>query len=284
MNWFLAAIVCLLASALPARAAVILNEISPRTDPEWVELYNDAPTPVDLASWKLVDKAGNTEYFATQSAIPATSYLVFTRAKGWLNDTSDESLFLYDAASSLLDSVSYPSVKEGLTVARIPSVSGAWFTDQSPSLGFANPTPTPSPPASPSPSPTISPSPVASPVIAATPTPSPSPVPSPSVVVAGVVATPPSSGRSISPGPSVLLAAALPGTVAGVSEPEISLAGYGRSPAPPATQSAQGRSTLTLNQSRLRLVLALGAGLVLLSLAGYLGYRAHQAHKQTIVE
>lgn len=107
------------------------------------------------------------------------------------------------------------------------------------------PTPTPSPSPSPSPSPTSTPTP--------TPTPRPSPIPSLS--------------PSIYP-----LASVSTGTVAGEST-EINLSGFGISPSP----SLQGQSSQapTLNKSRAKVAILVGSGLILVSLAGFLGYRKY---------
>ncbi len=115
----------------------------------------------------------------------------------------------------------------------------------------------------PSPSPTItaslapSPSPTPSPTITPTPTPKPSPSPLPS--------------------PSLL--DDTEATVAGIST-EIALSGYGNSPAP----SLQGLALQapSLNRSRLKTVLLIGSGLIILSIASFFGYRRYLRLKGSV--
>ncbi|MFH2085397.1 MAG: hypothetical protein ABII21_01250 [bacterium] len=110
------------------------------------------------------------------------------------------------------------------------------------------PSPTPTPTPSPNPSPSLSPS----------PTPIPTPTPKPSLKPS------PSPSPDLSPPPD--------GTVAGEST-QIDLSGFGISPSP----SLQGQSSqaLKLNQARAKTALLVGSGLIISSLAGFLGYRKY---------
>src|SRR4051794_40326159 len=72
----------LLASALfaaPSRADIIINEIfyhapNDLDDLQWIELYNRADMPVDLAGWSLGKTIGFT--FPANTTLPAHGYLV----------------------------------------------------------------------------------------------------------------------------------------------------------------------------------------------------------------
>lgn len=265
-------VLCLIYLLLPtpASAQIILNEISPRTSPEWVELYNLSEEPIDLTNWYLVDLAGKKESLSELGIHESHTYLVYSRNSGWLNDTSLEYLYLYNGDSpDPIDSISYDSIKAGLTLARIPTITGAWFIDQAPTLGFANPDPT-SPP-TPTSEPTIN---TPTPPSASTPTPTPTAVPSPSP-------TPiPTSASTPTPSPSLTspLSTVSVSTVAGATT-EINLSGFGPTASPSGGPDLQGDSlkALTLNKSRAKFVLMLGSGLVLLSLASFGGYLKYQA-------
>ncbi len=119
------------------------------------------------------------------------------------------------------------------------------------------PTPTPSP--SPSPSPSITP----------TPSLSPTPIPSPS----------PSSTIKPSPSPSPDFELSQEGTVAGIAT-EINLSGYGETPSPSPKIIETSNTELSLNQSRLKTVVMAGIGLIIISLAGYFGYRKNLIMKR----
>ena len=72
------------------RAAIIINEISPSTDPEWIELYNDSSTPVDLFGYTLWDNNSLlSDDLSLTGTISAQSYLVFSRKEGWLTNGGD---------------------------------------------------------------------------------------------------------------------------------------------------------------------------------------------------
>lgn len=124
--------------------------------------------------------------------------------------------------------------------------------------------PLPTPAAIPSPSPTPTP----------TPTPTPIPSPSPSLLP---------SPMPKSPSPIPLISAKV-GSVAG--ELNISLEGFGVSPSPLASTSSLsgdslptqvGQKALTLNQTRLKTVIILGIGLMLLLTSLLLGYRKYRS-------
>jgi hypothetical protein len=125
------------------------------------------------------------------------------------------------------------------------------------------PSPSPSPTVAPTPTP--SPSPTLSPTIVPTPTPKPSPTPLPS--------------------PSVLDDSEA--SVAGVST-EIDLSGYGSSPSPTLqgqTLTAQaGLQAPSLNHSRLKTVLLIGSGLIILSITSFFGYHRYLRLKGSDLE
>lgn len=238
-------------------AAVWINEISPSTNPEWIELFNDSNDVVDLSNWKIEDGNNNfSDDLTLSGSIAGNSYLVFSHNDGWLNNSGDL-VKLYNAASpsaAIVDQYSYGNVSADKVVARVPSGSENWSVS-TPSQGAANPTPTPSPSPSPSPSPTPQPSP------SPTPTPTPTPIAS--------------SKPSLKPSPSVLPSPEQLATVAGVTT-EIDLSAFGVSPSPESSLSGDSRKAPELNKSRAKTALLVGSGLLLLSLAGYLGYRKYQ--------
>jgi len=105
-----------------------------------------------------------------------------------------------------------------------------------------------------------------------TPPPTPTPTPSPSLAPSPTPTTKP----SLKPSPSQSPVLTLPpdGTVAGEST-EIDLSVFGVSPSP----SLQGVSLKapTINKSRVKTVLLIGSGLVLVALASFFGYRRYLA-------
>lgn len=110
-----------------------------------------------------------------------------------------------------------------------------------------------------------------------TPTPSPSPTPTPTPTSSPTPHPSPSPSPKLSPSP--LLSPSPEGEVAGVAD--IDLSGYGASPSPLPTLQGQslpaqaGSQGPILNHSRLKTILMIGSGLIILSIAGFFGYRKY---------
>lgn len=125
-----------LLAALPAAAGVVVNEImfNPSTalgddnNYEWVEIFNNGSSPVDISGWTLTDlDSGSGCIVPGGTSIPASGYLVFARdaasftshyggsvpmvawTGSWgsgLSNTADE-VVLLNASSTTIDSLSY---------------------------------------------------------------------------------------------------------------------------------------------------------------------------------
>lgn len=143
--------------------SVVLNEAlaKPEDNIEWVELYNPTNQLVDLSGWIIKD--GNTltsDDITLDGQIPQYGFRVFEHAKGWLNDTGDETVTLHDG-SNTIDSYQYNGATTGKTFGRQPD-GGSWVANLSPTKGSSNgaaSTFTPSPTLTISPSTTPSPTP-----------------------------------------------------------------------------------------------------------------------------
>ncbi len=166
------------------QAGLVINEISPSTNPEWVEIFNDSGSEVNLAGYLLEDGNNITiDDIILYGLIPAHGFLVFTHAEGWLNNDGDTLKFYNNATpSAILDQYSFGSLDSSKTFAKIPN-GGPWQTTSNITNGSSNPTPTPAP--TPTPTPTIFPTTTPSPTPSKSPTPTPvktkSPTPSPTL-------------------------------------------------------------------------------------------------------
>lgn len=138
---------------------VVLNEIFPRPgggvapkNREYIELYNNGNTPVDVLGWKVSDIAGSNEVFYTISTttgsgkanslsgstiIPANGYLLLTMNDSSTLNNSGDTVRLYDDNDVLQDIHAYPSVPEAKSVVRFPDGIGFWI-DPEPTPGEAN--------------------------------------------------------------------------------------------------------------------------------------------------
>ena len=95
---------------------VIINELLPNPsgsdDNEWVELYNNGTTTVDVAGWKIADAGGHSFTITDSAAIPVGGFFTAENMTGVsLNNSGDTIKLLQpdDTADSPLQQVSYGS-------------------------------------------------------------------------------------------------------------------------------------------------------------------------------
>lgn len=130
---------------------IVLNEILPKTkgsdgavmpDGEWVELYNNSESDVDLAGWSVEDVAGNSDTITTtnsdangnptdsgETIIPSHGYLVLYMSGSTFNNSSSEEVILKDPSGAKKDSHTFnaSSFPKGKTIARFPDGVGPWI-------------------------------------------------------------------------------------------------------------------------------------------------------------
>lgn len=106
---------------LPPRtydSKIILNELLPnplKGEEEFIELHNFSRNDVDLSGYLLRDGSKNGKYvFPEGSRISAGGYLVKYEKdfKFALNDSGQESVYLFDPSEKLVDSMEYSGSKE----------------------------------------------------------------------------------------------------------------------------------------------------------------------------
>ena len=198
----------------PVQASVVINEFLP--DPssdndatEWIELYNTGPDGVDLAGWKLDDIDGGTSPYeiASGSSIASSAFLVFEKAESRIALNNDgDTVRLLNSEGSVVDSYSYGSTSQDVSIGRTTNGGGSWVTCTSPTKGSGNNCSDPSPTATSTPTkpptqapqatststPTIKLTPAPTkPAPTKTPTPktSPAPTATPAAAVLGAEAT-----------------------------------------------------------------------------------------------
>lgn len=94
---------------------IVINELMPNPadgDEEWIELYNNKTTSLDLTGWKIVDGAGGSTTLT--GTIASHDFIVVTKPKGALNNDGDL-VKLLDSAGSIIDQVAYGSWNDGKT-------------------------------------------------------------------------------------------------------------------------------------------------------------------------
>lgn len=160
-------------------AQVVINEVSPLSDPEWVEIYNTSSSEVSLNEYSInFGTESQNKVFCDHDKISPNDYRRVVLTSFWLRNSGD--LVTLKKGDDAVDSIGYgtgytlgkPTVTGSIT--RSPDGSGEWIivevsTPQGDQVSFDCPTPTPSP----SPTPTPTPAPTPSPAFTKTPTPSP---------------------------------------------------------------------------------------------------------------
>ncbi|MFA6184965.1 MAG: lamin tail domain-containing protein [Candidatus Shapirobacteria bacterium] len=86
-----------------------ITNFSSDSDPEWVELSNTTSEDINIDGWIIRDdNTSKTDDLLLTGLISASSKIIFSHAKGWLNDSSDI-IYLYNSSNILIDKLSYPT-------------------------------------------------------------------------------------------------------------------------------------------------------------------------------
>ena len=124
-------------------SGIVVSEIlpypeGPDAEEEWIEIFNQNNSEVDLSDWKITDTAGKTNIYAFpfEIKISAQGFLVFSRptTKITLNNDGD-GLLLIQPNENILDSVNYQKAPRGQSYNRTES-DWAWSSSLTP--GSAN--------------------------------------------------------------------------------------------------------------------------------------------------
>lgn len=176
-----------------ARAAVVINELLPKTDPttdEWVELYNTGAESVSLDRWHIDHIAGDAKSYILNAGavIQPRGFLTFSSTQTAISFSIEgDTVRLFDANGTLADSQSYPGILGyNTTMGRSTDGGDGWVicapapyaaTPNGPNNCPPAPTPTPTAGVTPYPTATAVPTPLPTdtPIPALTPTPTPAP-------------------------------------------------------------------------------------------------------------
>lgn len=120
---------------------IFLSEVMPDpegsdTEAEWIELYNQGTTDVDLGNWSLDDEEGGSEpyIFPSGTRIEAQDFLVIYRVESDLALNNDaDSVRLTDFDHQLKDEVRFEDAPEAQSYARIEFETTLTSTLNSPS-------------------------------------------------------------------------------------------------------------------------------------------------------
>lgn len=127
-------------------AQVVVNEVSPASTPEWVELYNFSESEVSLSGCTLYfdDNHSIQNASLADQTVPAKSYLVHENSKSLLNNKGDELSLVCSWGSDTLaygdqNGARVSAPKKTQSLARIPDGSGEFEVVDDPSKSSPNP-------------------------------------------------------------------------------------------------------------------------------------------------
>ncbi len=144
---------------------VKITNFSSNSSPEWVEVYNQTDTIIDLTGWAIGDSNTQVLYdLPLTGCLSPNTYQTFFHDSGWLNDDGD-TIYLYNSQPTLIDSFIYTDGKYD------PNYRSTNTCTPTPPVPTSSPTPIPTviPTNTPLPLPTITPSPTNIPTIINTP-------------------------------------------------------------------------------------------------------------------
>lgn len=111
---------------------VFLNEVYSRgtaEDPDWIELYNNSASSIDISGYKIYDIGGQSgtkpkKVFPNGSVIPANGFLVIVTddsdTSGFGLSSSGETVWLENGSGTIIDSVVFPALQATESYSRIP--------------------------------------------------------------------------------------------------------------------------------------------------------------------
>lgn len=182
----------LLFSASEIKAQVVINEVSPTTDQEWVKFYNMSPDSVNLRNYVIYfdDNSSTTQkkQFCDTEFIAGNSYKLVVSPGGgssWLANTGDT--LILKKGDLIIDTITYGSGQalaapsSTQSIKREPDGSNNWIVFDAPSqmgevVSFNCPTPSPTAEATATTNATAVSTPTPAPTAVVTPTPTPTPV------------------------------------------------------------------------------------------------------------
>ncbi len=122
----------------PAAGMAVMNEVYSRgtaENPDWVELYNNGETAVDLTGYKIYDSGGQSGS-KPKKAIPdgttlepGAFYVIVVDdddPSGFGLSSGGEKVWFENAEGMVVDSVEFPAMEEGQSYGRYPDGSELW--------------------------------------------------------------------------------------------------------------------------------------------------------------
>ncbi len=122
-------------NTIPQIAALFVNEVYSRgidTDPDWIEIYNDGNTSIDLSGWKIYDSGGQSgakpkKEFPTGTVVASKGFAVIVvddgTESGFGLSSGGEKVWFEKPDGTLADSLEFPALDENTSYGRFPDGS-----------------------------------------------------------------------------------------------------------------------------------------------------------------
>lgn len=122
-------------NTIPQIAALFVNEVYSRgidTDPDWIEIYNDGNTSIDLSGWKIFDSGGQSgakpkKEFPTGTIVASKGFAVIVvddgTESGFGLSSGGEKVWFEKPDGTLADSLEFPALDENTSYGRFPDGS-----------------------------------------------------------------------------------------------------------------------------------------------------------------
>jgi Lamin Tail Domain len=95
-------------SVFATEPIIKITNYSSNSSPEWVEINNQTDNIVDINNWVIRDANRSlTDDLIITGCLSPHSYITFYHDSGWLNNSSAETISLYDIDNNLIDQLTY---------------------------------------------------------------------------------------------------------------------------------------------------------------------------------
>lgn len=138
-----------------APSPILMNEIYSRgtaEDPDWIEIYNNSSSPIDISGFKIYDNGGQSGSkpkmeFAAGTIVPANGFFVIVvddavsanpEGSNFGLGSGGEQVWLEDASGNIIDTVSFPALDVTQSYGRIPDGTYNWRVLNTITKGAAN--------------------------------------------------------------------------------------------------------------------------------------------------
>ncbi len=125
-------------NSMPQVTDAVINELYSRgtiEDPDWIEIYNNSSTEIDISGFRIYDSGGQSgakpkKEFPAGTMIPANGFVVIVTddetESGFGLSSGGETVWFEDASGMIIDSIAFPAMEETQSYGRFPDGTDNW--------------------------------------------------------------------------------------------------------------------------------------------------------------